>query len=234
MKRRKIILHYHLFKNAGTSIDAALKDAFGEEKWVTKEFPKNPQKNINEVKQWIVDNPEAICFSSHTAFLPIPKIDSVEVFPVIFLRNPLDRVVSAYYFEKKQNSKNFGAVLAKHTDLEGYINVRLSLPKDRQCKNFQTHRLSMAVSDPNMDELNKAYKAIQQLPFIGIVENFNDSILNLSKKLSLFFKKEIILPPKKKNISKKENKGNAIISDKLKKSFFSENMDDIRILDLIK
>ena len=43
---RTIILHYHLFKNAGTSIDAILKDNF-DEKWVTREFESsNSNKNM--------------------------------------------------------------------------------------------------------------------------------------------------------------------------------------------
>jgi hypothetical protein len=42
---RKIILHYHLSKNAGTSLDTAFKANFGQDKWATNEFPTN--KNLN-------------------------------------------------------------------------------------------------------------------------------------------------------------------------------------------
>jgi hypothetical protein len=70
-----VILHYHLFKNAGTSLDVAFKDNFSEEQgeWVTREFPAQLNENREKVKQWIIDNPQARCFSSHTAILPPPS-----------------------------------------------------------------------------------------------------------------------------------------------------------------
>jgi len=36
---RTILIHYHLFKNAGTSLDAVLKENFGD-KWITREFDR--------------------------------------------------------------------------------------------------------------------------------------------------------------------------------------------------
>ena len=51
---RTIILHYHLFKNAGTSIDSILQENFGEQ-WITKEF-KSVINNTPEVIQWINEN----------------------------------------------------------------------------------------------------------------------------------------------------------------------------------
>ena len=55
---KTIILHYHLFKNAGTSIDSILKDNF-DDQWVSKEF-KNALSNSAQVTEWIQDNPNAI------------------------------------------------------------------------------------------------------------------------------------------------------------------------------
>ena len=185
-KKRKIILHYHLFKNAGTSLDAALKEAFGEDNWATKEFPNNPKINKEGLKNWIICNPEVVCFSSHTAFLPPPKIEDIDIFPIIFLRNPIDRIVSAYNFERKQNAETFGSVLARNTDLKGYIEIRLSIPNDRQCRNFHTHRLAMMYPEAEGDEFKRAKKAIKELPFIGLVEEFDKSINILNEKLSEF------------------------------------------------
>lgn len=226
--KRKIIFHYHLFKNAGTSIDAALKEAFGEKNWVTKEFPNNPTKNRTEVKEWILDNPEAVCFSSHTAFLPPPQIDGVDVFPIIFLRNPVDRIISAYNFERKQQAETFGAVLAKHTDLEGYVKVRLALPNDRQCRNFQTHRLSMMYPESEGDELTRAKKALKELPFVGRVEKFEESIGELNRKLEKFFGLKVNLRVKAKNKSDKSEV--SALSKKTKKIIEANNFDDLELI----
>ena len=56
---RTIILHYHLFKNAGTSVDAILKRIFGD-RWVTREFPAMRGNNTAMVEQWIRNTPEAV------------------------------------------------------------------------------------------------------------------------------------------------------------------------------
>lgn len=182
---RVVILHYHLFKNAGTSLDAALKDNFDETKgeWVTKEFPAWAPKNRAEVKQWIIDNPQAKCFSSHTAIFPVPQIEGVEIIPVIFMRNPFDRIASAYSFETKQGGDGFGSVLARHTDLAGYIETRLSLFHDRQCRNFHAHRLATMFSDQQGDEARRAKMAIERLPFIGLVERYAESLSQLESLL---------------------------------------------------
>lgn len=182
---RKVIFHYHLFKNAGTSLDSTLKENFREDlgEWVTREFPANQKENREQVRQWIIDNPTAKCFSSHTAIFPVPEIEGVEIIPIIFLRNPIDRVVSAYNFEKKQGGNGFGPTLARNTSLSGYIETRLSLSYDRQCSDFQAHRLSTFVDRNDISELDRARFALKELPFVGIVESYNDSLIELESLL---------------------------------------------------
>lgn len=202
---RKVILHYHLFKNAGTSLDAAFKENFSEEKgeWVTKEFPNQPAANREQVRQWILDNPQAKCFSSHTAHFPVPIFDDIEVFPVVFIRHPLDRIASAYLFEKQQQSDSFGAVLAKHTSLKGYIESRLSLHNDKQCRNFHCERISSRTFNKESSLLDNALETAKTLPFVGVVENFNKSIAELEKLLGCFGIGDVNLVAKEANVTRK-------------------------------
>ncbi|MGR5322976.1 hypothetical protein ACP3VW_03595 [Vibrio sp. DNB22_17_1] len=203
---KTIILHYHLFKNAGTSLDAAFKENFSEEKgeWVTKEFPANPTQNREQLKQWIIDNPQAKCFSSHTAIFPVPQIDGIKIIPVIFFRHPIDRIASAYSFEKKQGGDGFGPTLARNTDLKGYIETRLSFRPDRQCRDFHCHRLSTMY--PAMSENNASLKAILELPFIGLVEKYSDSLSELEDILKQAGFSEISLNVERKNTSRSLDK----------------------------
>lgn len=184
---RTVIFHYHLFKNAGTSVDHILKDNFGE-RWVTREFDvKAPKVHAQEVAQWIQDNPDALAFSSHTAELPPPAIDGVTVLPLIYVRHPIDRIASAYSFEHKQGGNGFGAVLARNTTLGGYAEVRLSMVRDRQCRNFQVARFSRMFLDSPGTELEHALKAGLTLPFIGIVEDFAGSMQRMEEFLKPYF-----------------------------------------------
>lgn len=199
---RKVILHYHLFKNAGTSLDAAFKENVAPEEWVTKEFSGHPKTNRDQVAEWILENPQAKIFSSHTAYLPAPNLEGVKVLPVIFMRHPIDRIASAYVFEKKQGGDSFGAVLARNTDLSGYIETRLALPHDRQCRNFHMQRLAMMFGEKQGDEFTRAKKAIETLPFVGIVEQFSDSMARLEKWLKNEGFEGMQLKPVEKNVSR--------------------------------
>lgn len=177
---RTIILHYHLFKNAGTSLDQVLKDNFGEG-WVTREFPNanRPEGNTPQVEAWIRDTPDAVVFSSHTMMGPLPQIEGVRVVSIMLLRDPIERIKSAYRFEHTQAIETFGAVLARHTDLEGYVKVRLSLPHDRQCRNFQTQRLATLIPGP-APELERARTALGQLSVVGLVSDFSGTLERLA------------------------------------------------------
>jgi len=178
---RTIILHYHLFKNAGTSLDRILRDNFGP-KWVTAEFSTATGNNSPQVADWIAAHPDAVAFSTHTAMGPIPRIDGVTIVSVMLLRDPVARIRSAYRFEQKQQADTWGAELAKTNDLEGYVRARLDRPGDRQCRNFQTHRLASLIPGDE-PELVRATRAMAQLSVVGLVEEFDKMIQRLTDKL---------------------------------------------------
>ncbi|WP_371223618.1 hypothetical protein [Roseovarius sp. 2305UL8-3] len=135
--------------------------------------------NTPQVEEWIRSTPEAVAFSSHTMMGPVPQVEGVRVVSVMLLRDPIARIKSAYRFERKQQAETFGAVLAKHTDLEGYVRVRLSLPHDRQCRDFHTQRLAALVPGPE-PELIRAMAALDQLSLVGLVSDFNGTLERLA------------------------------------------------------
>jgi hypothetical protein len=180
--KRTVILHYHLFKNAGTSLDQILKRNFGE-KWVTREFSTVGKNNTEQVEDWIRETPEAVAYSSHTMMGPIPQVEGVRVISVLLLRDPLARIKSAYRFERKQRADTWGAQLAKEHDFEGYVRTRLARPGDRQCRDFQTHRLAGMVPGPE-PELDRALAALKQISVVGLVERFDEALAALEAELA--------------------------------------------------
>ena len=168
---RTIILHYHLFKNAGTSVDAILKRNFGD-RWVTREFGEAGSNNTAQVEAWISETPEAVAYSSHTMLGPIPQVAGVRVISLVLLRDPIARIKSAYRFERAQKADTWGARLAKEHDFEGYVRARLERPADRQCRNFQTYRLALFAPGPGA-ELDRATAALDLLSVVGRVEAFD-------------------------------------------------------------
>lgn len=178
-QERTIILHYHLFKNAGTSVDAILKRNFGD-RWVTREFPSDNENNTELVGEWIRETPEAVAYSSHTMMGSIPQVEGVRIISFMLLRDPIERIKSAYRFERKQEADTWETRLAKKTSLEGYVRGRLAQPGDRQCRNFQTHRLASLVPG-DAPERESAIRALNRLSVIGLVEAFDAAIAALAE-----------------------------------------------------
>lgn len=181
---RSIILHYHLFKNAGTSLDALLKQNFGT-RWVTAEFPMEHGPNTVLVEAWIRQTPEARAYSSHTALGPLPEIEAIEIIPVILLRDPIARIRSAYSFERQQAAATWGAHLARTQDFAGYVRTRLARAGDRQCRNFQTHRLASLIpgAAPELDRAQQALALVQARGILGRVEAFDAAMTRLSDRI---------------------------------------------------
>ncbi|MGL6211677.1 MAG: sulfotransferase family 2 domain-containing protein [Paracoccaceae bacterium] len=169
---KSVILHYHLFKNAGTSLDRVLQRNFPSG-WVSEEFPGN-RNNTAQVTNWMTGKADATVFSSHTAIGPLPEIPDTRVFSIMFFRDPIDRILSAYNFERVQKTDGFGAVLAKSTSLSGYVRTRLESPRDRQCRNFQTYRLASLLPGP-APEIERARAALRLISFAGLVDQFEAS-----------------------------------------------------------
>lgn len=225
---RTVILHYHLFKNAGTSVDRILKDNFGSG-WVTQEFPgpRGPQGNTAEVEDWIRSVPDGIAFSTHTAQGPLPDIPGLRVISFLLLRDPIKRIRSAYQFEKTQQAETFGSVLAKHTDLEGYVRVRQALPHDRQCRNFQTARLAAFVPGPE-PEIDRAKEALTRLSVTGTVEDFSGAIAKLSDAVKADFP-EFQWAEVRQNVSREE----AALAPALYDLLHQTNEDDFALLEAL-
>lgn len=173
---RTVILHYHFFKNAGTSFDGILRRNFPG-RWVSQEFDSG--NNSAAVADWILAHPEAAAFSSHTANGPLPVVPGVRVISALFLRDPVERIRSAYLFERRQtfpeDSDRAARNLAAKTDFEGYVRARVSVRGDRQCRNFHCARLATFLRSTE-PELDQAKAALKLLSFVGEVETFAASM----------------------------------------------------------
>lgn len=225
MNERTIILHHHLFKNAGTSLDRILKENFPG-RWVTREFTERGFSNTRLVEDWIRSEPNALAFSSHTMIGPLPKVDGVRILSVLFLRDPISRIVSAYNFERRQQAETVGTQIARENTLEGYVRTRLDAKGDRQCRNFQVARLAALNPGPE-PELDRAVKALSQLSFVGKVEDFASSIAEMTKLFTLYFPR-FSARPIHANIS---DRSNTQLSAELASLLELNNQDDRLLLE---
>lgn len=180
--QRQTIFHFHLFKNAGTSIDVNLQRIFGDN-FLAVELggPADlfPAQDLFEVLE---SRPEIRAVSSHTMVLPVPPREGWQILPIIFLRHPLDRILSIYMYERAQESDSPGAILAKKWEFPDYVAGRLSSPQDLILRNWQSRWLArdrVDVSHISSDDealFETASRVIADFPFIGVVERFSESL----------------------------------------------------------
>ena len=179
MSKRLVIVHFHLFKNAGTSVDTILQRNF-EERWIEIEGPNNRKLDPEALIAFIRDNPQYDAISSHTAVVSVPEYEDIEIIPILFFRHPIDRIRSAYDFERKQDAQTPGSIKAKEGDFKYYMDWRMTTPNPWQVCNFHAFRLKdfhdfTPAKQTQLFE-PRARAALESLPFVGLVEEFDHSM----------------------------------------------------------
>jgi len=180
-QKRKIIVHYHLFKNAGSSVDHLLKDAYGEGQWLNHDPGMPPHMiSANELLSFIQDNKQLKAMSSHMLLSPLPKTNDISICPIVFLREPITRVMSAYLFEwQKQKGRDTPCgTLAEYIESK-FENSRASAIEDFQCLRFgnidaNARHTDLSQSDEQI--LQNAKNFLQSLDVFGLVDRFPESM----------------------------------------------------------
>lgn len=179
MSKRPVIVHFHLFKNAGTSVDRILKDNFGD-RCGSVERENSKKLVADTLVKFIRDNPELKAVSSHTAVVSLPLLDDIEIIPIFFMRHPIDRIRSAFSFERNQQANTPSAIKAKEGDFAHYMKWHFSTGAPGQVSNFHARRLKdFHTFTPNRQVQffePRAMAALEALPCVGLVEKFDESM----------------------------------------------------------
>lgn len=186
MSTRNIVVHYHIFKNAGTSVDHLLRKNFGD-KWGA--FDGDTPGHIittKELENTIETAQDKIAFSSHQIVPPLPEVEG-KIYPIVFLRDPIDRIKSAYLFEWK---KQLGLDEPKGPFRE-FVEEKFQHIRKSSVEEFQTIRLANVGRDlfhgadiTDEEILSNACEFISSLDFVGVVDQFDRSMQMLTNYLS--------------------------------------------------
>lgn len=175
---RPLLVHYHIFKNAGSSFAFALRSAFAQRfREYDSAFPRG-RLSPAELADFVAEHPEVDAISSHQAILPPPEIPGRRTLGSILIRQPLARIRSMYEFEQRQEADTPGADKAKETNLKGYVEWRLATYPVAIC-NFQVHfcsrgKLPSPADEPGQSQLATAIANLEQLDVVGTVERYEE------------------------------------------------------------
>lgn len=228
---RKVLMHAHIFKNAGSTIDWILKKNFG------RDFRDDREDSLmlkdSTYLQRLVDGEVALkAISSHSLPLPIQDMPGVDVSTLLMLRDPLLRIRSVYSFERKQKAKTPGAIHAKLYNFKDYVQWRMDPEISPTIRNMQvrylTRRLPLSGQELDETHLLAAINFVKANYLVGIVERFDKSMAVFRRSL-LNTGLDIDFSYKKQNITSIESLSKEQLIDQLKddlgQSLFEEVLE---------
>lgn len=216
---RPVLAHIHLFKNAGTSVEQGLHRSF-RKRWISwdKERP-NARISGSELLAHLRERPEVEAVSSHQLRPPLVSDDEISVVGLVFLRHPLDRIRSAYEFERTQGADSPSARAAAAMPIIEWIDFH-DERGSAQCANFQTVALTSLrasngapdSSKTGSEHLRSAKTLLESLPVVGLVEHYAASCEQMNHAYGKRFP-ALDLAPTHAN---RTRGGNGVLEDRLR------------------
>ena len=184
---RPVIVHCHLFKNAGSTLDWSLQRQFGSG-FIDHRDDDSMLQGASFLGSYIKSHQELSAISSHHVSLPLPISEKFHILPIIALRHPIDRALSVYEFERRQESDTPGAIQAKKLSLADYIRWRMQPDVRPTIRNFHcsfcTNHFDSEIGE---QQYLDSVALLTRTPLLIIVERYNESMLLLEHHLEQYF-----------------------------------------------
>ncbi len=175
-RARPVCVHFHIFKNAGTTLDGALRREFGLG-WCEFDGPRpNYVLQTEELRAFVETRPALQAVSSHQVRFPLPDIYDVRWRPLLLVRHPLDRALSAYSFHRRARTCSAASLQAKRSDLRGYLRWAMERGAVNLVCNFQTAFFSTAAGAGQAPGLAAAVARLRAAALAGTVERFGETL----------------------------------------------------------
>ena len=176
---RFVLLHYHIFKNAGSTIEDAMRRFFGK-RFATLHGP-NPNSILRgeHVAAFLASHPEIAAISSHHVKYPKPVAPGMIVFDLCVFRDPLERLRSVYYHFRRADPVDDLSARAKEMDLRSFLDLLIRkhphLVNDVQV-NILANRAAY-TRPPGSADLAAALGIAGDMSVISVVDLFDESLV---------------------------------------------------------
>jgi hypothetical protein len=179
------ILHFHTFKNGGSTLDWILRRNFGDQ---FSEFhgPTAQDSLLQaDILGYVNKYSEIIAVSSHHFRFPIQcVIGDIKLIPISLLRHPIDRIYSVYSHEQRVNTLEGRAETAFKDWLQFSMHQKPYSIRDVQTNLYANGGTYYEV--PDIGTYKRACSFIDSLEYCGIVEEYDSSMVWLEEILSRY------------------------------------------------
>jgi len=187
--RRQVLVHYHVFKNAGSTLDSILEANFGD-RFARLDGDRHDSNVCNDALIAFLERlPALAAVTSHHLRPPKPADPRFAFHDIVFIRHPLARLASAYAFYRRAapNTDPLAAA-AKLRGLQAFFDWLID-DHPRYVSNVQVNLIANAGAWlPRADDLARAVRIVQEATIAGTVERFDESAVAAEHVLSPHFR----------------------------------------------
>lgn len=175
---RFVVLHYHIFKNGGSTIDFALRRSFGDRFADFHGTHDDAILTAQDLVDLVRGNPSVSAVSSHHTRYPKPHARGVVFFDICFIRHPLRRIRSLYHYGRRIDPAHWMAQLALAHDEAGFVAQLIEhfphTTTDVQINHLVNGSAFARAAGPR--DLDAAIAILQDMSVPGVVELFDESL----------------------------------------------------------
>ncbi|MGY6215129.1 sulfotransferase family 2 domain-containing protein [Methylolobus aquaticus] len=188
---RPLLVHFHIFKNAGSTIEDILRRNFEDLHLAYDLADPTGQIGNDDVLRFIDREQQMAALSSHQISYPIFCGRELEIYSLFFLRHPIDRIASSLRYLFQRMAHEDPPRYAEYSSLQDYMKRSIDAGV---CDNFQVYLLSrstiMKAGLPDASWEARRDIAIENIVtsrFFGLVERFEESLLLMRRYLEPVF-----------------------------------------------
>ena len=219
-----MLVNIHIPKNAGSTVNNIFKRNFGE-RYTIFQTDRCGEFLTNSELIDLIENikPHTDILSGHDILpLDAKTSKSLGINYFTFIRHPISRAISLYYYEKARTKKDH---ISQYSFRE-YIRER---PKfDYAISNWQTYNIAGVL------DFEKAKTNLERFSMVGLVEEFDKSLILLQKIMHQIGFPTFKIVYKPANVSQNKNISMNTLPKDLLRELVELNQEDLQLYNYTK
>lgn len=175
---RRVLLHYHIFKNAGSTIEETFIRCFGDALLRTETSDSSGLVSNHHLLHLLRAQPNIRAVSSHQIRYPVPTAPGFLFLDLCIVRDPVDRVRSIYdFYRSRPNPGDPLSDLARGS--LGEFVAGMVRHQQLHIKNVQVNLIAcLGDSDePEEHHLHLAIERLRNSAFLGVVDTLHTALV---------------------------------------------------------
>jgi hypothetical protein len=182
-RRRTVWLHVHVPKAGGSTLRQLMNRNFGEGYYNSNSLLETKQYVREEVSEIIRCHDWLKCFSDHKLSLDLPyESEHAEIYALAFVREPVDRFISRYFFHRHFEEVN---CIAQRMSFREFAHAELVEQYVHPQTNSQIYFLNGGRSFDDITVIQRALETGRVLLFP--IERFDEACIVLERLFPLCF-----------------------------------------------